>query len=79
MTTESRSKKPFFIYHKRRYELSISPKQTVGAKAGTPLYRAEARLIFFEDQYRKNPDQRDIWMPKIRQAQKESNALSETQ
>ncbi len=77
MTFRTHFKKPFFIYNRRRYTLSVSPKETVGAKAGTPLYRAEARLIFFEDQYRQNPDQRDIWMPKIKQAQKESNALSE--
>lgn len=35
-----------------RWPLSVSPKETIGARPGTKLWGAESLLIYFEDRFR---------------------------
>tara|TARA_R100001510_G_scaffold57782_2_gene67751 strand:+ start:2673 stop:2906 length:234 start_codon:yes stop_codon:yes gene_type:complete len=50
-----------YIHEGTRWPLSISPKETIGARPGTELYRAESKVIFCEDQMRRYPDDHERW------------------
>ena len=48
----NQNRKAFIHIDGHRWPLSISPKETIGARLGTKLWSAEALLIYFEDRFR---------------------------